>query len=392
VIRRNGENGRESALPQRQSRRLQRCVKDESNDLVYLDLHSKAIKTTMPYHCWDRWHQKSGVSLKMGEVSMSDEKTRPAWSQIVITALITAFLSLAVGILLYHYTSKTGDLVSEVFPPAHFDKQTTRVSIYNAHLENAGRKEAEDVHVYFELPASCHIQDMKVEPSLKSIAYTIAEPQPHIRTVTFPLLNPGDKSRFSILVDQGEVGPIKVEVRGKGLTGHAGPADDRPTTMAILSVSTAFLALIGALTGILSTWFAKFRSERQIGDIVQTQRSRLDKEIQFIRTQGKPAADVFRAALLGTKYRLFFNPKIPGLSKTKIMKFGEDGRILEGQNRNESSWRIRSDFLELVDEQGNVHSRFYYSSSDGRFYQTNDADNGSISKHGIRDQYMIPEE
>ena len=129
----------------------------------------------------------------MGEVSMSDEKTRPAWSQIVITALITAFLSLAVGILLYHYTSKTGDLVSEVFPPAHFDKQTTRVSIYNAHLENAGRKEAEDVHVYFELPASCHIQDMKVEPSLKSIAYTIAEPQPHIRTVTFPLLNPGDK-------------------------------------------------------------------------------------------------------------------------------------------------------------------------------------------------------
>jgi hypothetical protein len=96
--------------------------------------------------------------------------------------------------------------------------------------------------------------------------------------------------------------------------------------------------------------------------------------------------------LLSSKYRLFFNPEVPGLSKTKIMQFGNDGRILEGQNKNESSWRIRSDFLELVDEQGGVHSRFYYSPSDGRFYQTNDPDNGSISKHGIRDQYMIPED
>lgn len=323
---------------------------------------------------------------------MPEEKQGLALGQIILTALITALLSLAVGILLYHYKSKTADLVYEVFPPAHFEKQTTRTSIYNARVENAGSKEAEDVQVYFELPASCHIQDIKVEPSMKSISYTSSSPNPNIRAVKFPLLNPGDNSRFSVLVDQGEIAPIKVEVRGKGLTGRTGPSESRTEFLSILSISSAILAVIGVLIGITSTLFAKFRSEHQISEIVSSQKMRMDKEIQFIRTQGKQTTDTLRDVLLGKKYRLFFNPKVPGLSKTKIIRFGENGKILEGQNRNESSWRIYGDFLELIDSEGKVHSRFYYSPNDERFYQTNDPDNGSIIKHGIRDQYMVPEE
>ena len=181
---------------------------------------------------------------------MLGDKPKPAWIQILITALITAFLSLAVGILLHQYTSKTADLIYEVFPPAHFDKQTTRISIYNARLENAGRKEAEEVNVYFELPTSCHIQDIKVEPTLKSIAYNVTSPQSHARMVSFPLLNPGDSCRFSVLVDQGEIGSMKVEVRGKGLTGHVGPSNKSSDVATVLSVSASILAVLGLLVGI----------------------------------------------------------------------------------------------------------------------------------------------
>ena len=103
-----------------------------------------------------------------------------------------------------------------------------------------------------------------------------------------------------------------------------------------------------------------------------------------------PAARI-KTALIGTQYRLFFNPKKTGLSKTKIMRFGEDGAILKGQNRNESSWQIRNGLLELLDSDNKVHSRFYYNPDKNRFDHTNDPDTGSILKHSIRDQYMLLE-
>lgn len=105
----------------------------------------------------------------------------------------------------------------------------------------------------------------------------------------------------------------------------------------------------------------------------------------------KIPALAMKSLLIGTKYRLFFNPRVPGMSKTKIMRFGKNGAILEGKNDNESSWRIRSGFLELLDSDGQVHSRFYYNPDKNRFDHTNDPDTGSIRKHSIRDQYMLPE-
>jgi hypothetical protein len=72
------------------------------------------------------------------------------------------------------------------------------------------------------------------------------------------------------------------------------------------------------------------------------------------------------------------------------MKFGPNGAILDGRNDNETTWRIYQGLLELLDSKGDCHSRFYYGADDGRFFHTNDPDTGSIQKHGIRDQYMIP--
>jgi len=104
----------------------------------------------------------------------------------------------------------------------------------------------------------------------------------------------------------------------------------------------------------------------------------------------KIPALAIESLLIGTNWRLFFNPnKKPKASK--IMRFGENGAISVGQNNNESSWQIRIGFLELLDSDAHVHSRFYYNPDNNRFSHTNDPDTGSIRKHSIRDQYMLPE-
>ena len=103
-----------------------------------------------------------------------------------------------------------------------------------------------------------------------------------------------------------------------------------------------------------------------------------------------PAALIKESFIINWQWRLFFNPKVPGLSKTKVMRFGKDGVILEGQNNNESSWRLRYGYFEMLDSEGKVHSRFYHSFEENRFCHTNDPDTGSIRKHSIRDQYMVP--
>ncbi len=101
---------------------------------------------------------------------------------------------------------------------------------------------------------------------------------------------------------------------------------------------------------------------------------------------------VISDALLGYSYRLFFNPKVPGLSKTKIIRFGPEGRIVEGRNDNEAMWRIRNKKLELIDSNGRVHSCFRYNPVDKSFLQEYDPESGTVKKHGISGQYMILEQ
>ena len=112
----------------------------------------------------------------------------------------------------------------------------------------------------------------------------------------------------------------------------------------------------------------------------------------YIDKQQAHIEDTILGALLRTKYRLFFNPNISGLKKTKIMKFGLNGTILEGRNMNESSWRISNNQLQLLNSENEVHSRFMYDSQSRRFIQVDDPESGSMKKHGINNQYMVPEE
>jgi hypothetical protein len=117
----------------------------------------------------------------------------------------------------------------------------------------------------------------------------------------------------------------------------------------------------------------------------------LDKDVKIARSQSEMSERHLAEILLGTPFRLYFNPAVSGLSMTKVMRFGEKGVIARGANKNEASWRIRNNLLELLNSEGQVFSRFYFSSSDNRFCSTNDSDTKVIQERGIRNQYMVPE-
>jgi hypothetical protein len=99
------------------------------------------------------------------------------------------------------------------------------------------------------------------------------------------------------------------------------------------------------------------------------------------------SGEELKQLLLKNKFRLFFDPRVSGMSKTKIIRFGKEGQVSEGQNRNENSWRMDRHFLEFLNSKGQVYSRFYYSTIDRKFYHTNDPDTRSV-----KGQYMIHEE
>jgi predicted nucleotide-binding protein with TIR-like domain len=99
--------------------------------------------------------------------------------------------------------------------------------------------------------------------------------------------------------------------------------------------------------------------------------------------QGAPESHTgLEAILLAEPFRLVFNP--PKFSKRIV--FAADGKIIEGNNGNEHSWRIVQNKLELVQLDGKVHSRFVYDAADRTFKHTNDPDTLSI-----RNQFIVPE-
>jgi len=306
-----------------------------------------------------------------------------AWGQ----NFVVAFLTFAATIAVFHYTDKAPELVYETFPPAQFTTQETQISIYNARVENTGDKEAEDVQVYFELSPTSIIQELKIEPSLASIRFSVTEPDAdNIREVIFPVLNPGESASFSVLVGRGQAISLMMEVRGKGVSGSTNRSDDS----LFRKLGPQLIVFAGILLGIFFALMGK--TSANVFALLKSQKRIVDTELQIVRTRERTSDKKLIDTLVSTKYRLFFNPRVPGIGATKLMRFGAGGDILEGQNDNEATWTIRNNQLELVNSVGAVHSRFYYSATDRRFFHTNDPDTMSLQRHGIGDQYMVPED
>ena len=259
-----------------------------------------------------------------------------AWGQNIFAALL-AVLGM---IVFFHYTDKAPDLVYQTFPPAQFTTQETQISIYNARIENVGDKEAEDVLVRFELPPTAVIQELKIEPSLPNIPSSVAATESsHIRDVLFPILNHGESASFSVLADKGEAVPIQIAIRGKGVIGHTDQSSDSAFRLLLLN---SLAIAVAAVVLIFKLWTT---ISYDLGDMVRSLKRVSDTELRIARTRDKLPSEQIVANLRTKRYRLYYNPKVPGLAKTKPMRFGDNGEIIEGHNNNESTWRIQNDQL-----------------------------------------------
>ncbi|MGA2532106.1 MAG: hypothetical protein ABSG19_03620 [Candidatus Aminicenantales bacterium] len=99
-----------------------------------------------------------------------------------------------------------------------------------------------------------------------------------------------------------------------------------------------------------------------------------------VPSSGESARQDLLSMLTSSRWILFYNPP----HGKKVMTFLSDGLVGEGQNRNESSWRVVGDKLEFLNSDGRVFSRFSLDSSQARWTHTNDPDTLSI-----RGQYIV---
>lgn len=109
------------------------------------------------------------------------------------------------------------------------------------------------------------------------------------------------------------------------------------------------------------------------------------KVLRGISEEAGSSADEISKRLRSTPYQLIFNPKRDRATGSKPMLFGPDGKIVEGGNQNESSWRVKDGFLELLNAAGEVHNRFKADLNTGVFTTTSDSNIKALAG-----QYMVP--
>jgi hypothetical protein len=74
-------------------------------------------------------------------------------------------------------------------------------------------------------------------------------------------------------------------------------------------------------------------------------------------------------------WTLIFNPST---GAGKQIRFAAGGDIGEGQNKNETRWRVRDGLLEILNDRGELFSRFRFDPKSRSFEHTNDSDTQSL--------------
>ncbi|MFN3712253.1 MAG: hypothetical protein ACK4SX_01205 [Alcanivoracaceae bacterium] len=86
--------------------------------------------------------------------------------------------------------------------------------------------------------------------------------------------------------------------------------------------------------------------------------------------------------------RLFNFVYNPSENLSKALSFLADGRIGEGSNENECTWRIRRGKLEILAADDKVYSRFRYDRTNGFLRHTNDPELRSISGQFLQPRFV----
>lgn len=209
---------------------------------------------------------------------MAEQRQKIVWAPVVISALITALLSLAVGIGIFHYTSKTPELTYTTFPVSGFRAPNKSLTIYNVQIENSGNKEAEDVQVSFTFPSGANVADYNLDPSAKTIKYSISDTNDLTNAVfNFPLLNPTESCKFSFLAENAKTGNVEVDLRGKGAIGEIRKIKSESTVLSVFSYTSIVMISILAITAVYISMKYSKESMRQASETTRILESLKDR-------------------------------------------------------------------------------------------------------------------
>ena len=209
-------------------------------------------------------------------------QSRIQWAQITITALTTAFLSLAVALLVFYFTSKEPRLTYEIFPTSSFSGETRDLIIQNIRIQNEGDKEAEQVQVVVSFPASAKISDANFEASSLALEVnSVPDTSEFKRAYEVPMLNQNEYISFSFLVENYSGQGIDVDVRGTGLNGVLKKVSNvpRPSTLTVIIIIIVSIAVI-----LFGVWIVFLRAERRMQRIMDKTWDkvvRLQGEVEF---------------------------------------------------------------------------------------------------------------
>jgi len=186
-------------------------------------------------------------------------------------------------------------------------------------------------------------------------------------------------------VRRGDSASLLVQVRGSGVVGRVRQGNEPSTFSRAVEITKVVGAvLVGFLLMILlSIKFGEFRLFLQRG---------FSRQIRALETRSPGPSlsdDQMKQLLLSKTFRFHYNPSV-SLDRFKLMRFGADGAILEGGNKNATTWRVKNGLFEFINTNKEINSRFYYSPSDQIFYQMPDPDTAAVARMGIGDQYMLP--
>jgi len=153
-------------------------------------------------------------------MAQTDRQNRLNWVQILISASLTALLSLVVSIVVFNYTHDKPKLIYEIFPISSFVSDKTELGIYNVQILNDGSKEAEEITCDFNFAKGTKIIESKIEPSSSAISYnTINDSIKNKLTYKFPMLNPSENCKFSFLIENFKETELHLSLRAKGIIG-----------------------------------------------------------------------------------------------------------------------------------------------------------------------------
>ena len=177
-------------------------------------------------------------------------KSRIQWAQITISALITALLALAVGLLVVYFTSKEPILTYEIFPVSSFSGETRELIIQNIRIQNEGDEEAEKVQVVVSFPASAKISDANFEASSLALEVNpVPDTSEFKRAYEIPMLNQNEYISFSFLVENYSGQGVDVAVRGTGVSGVLKEVSNGARTPTLMTV--IIISVLGVLFGVL---------------------------------------------------------------------------------------------------------------------------------------------